>query len=173
MDISFNPAGGDEGRGLRTYQGELTILPPSSASCALVEFARDQIEASFAPRHPQHAHGELAVTESLEILARLKPQFIHDPQTRKRLLVDVGSNPHQTFGARQKCASRKTYLLAFRIPVPSLHWGGLVSSAFRFLDRVLMSVAGPRFSSESALGASHNGIWRMGRNDLPNVLAVR
>src|SRR6266478_4216506 len=59
MDISFNPADGDEGRRLRAYQGELTILPPSSASCALVEFARDQIEAAFAPCHPQHAHGEL------------------------------------------------------------------------------------------------------------------
>src|SRR5882672_941061 len=85
MDISFNPAGGDEGCRLRAYQGELTILPPSSASCALVEFARDQIEASFAPCHPQHAHGELAVTEVVEILTRLKPQFIHHPETKKRL----------------------------------------------------------------------------------------
>ncbi len=100
MDISFNPAGGDEGRRLRAYQGELTILPPSSASCALVEFARDQIEAAFAPRHPQHAHGELAVTETVEILTRLKPHFIHDPGTRsrlQRLFVDVGCDPHQTF----------------------------------------------------------------------------
>jgi hypothetical protein len=38
-------------------------------------------------------------------------------------------------GAWQECASRKTHLLAVRIPIPSLHWGGLVSSAFRFLDR--------------------------------------
>jgi hypothetical protein len=100
MDISFNPAGGDEGHRLRTYQGELTILPPSPASCALVEFARDQIEAAFAPCHPQHAHGELAATETVEILARLKPQFIHDPLTRNRpqgLLVDVGCDPHRTF----------------------------------------------------------------------------
>src|SRR5260370_32904535 len=139
MYFSFNPAGGDEGRGLRIYQRELTILPPSSASCALVEFARDQIEASFAPRHPQHAHGELAVTESLEILARLKPQFIHDdPQTRKRLqrlLVDVGCNPASNLWCLAKVRIKKNALLAFRIPVPSLHWGGLVSSAFRLLDR--------------------------------------
>jgi hypothetical protein len=100
MDISFNPAGGDEGRRLRAYRGELAILPPSPASCALVEFARGQIEASFAPRHPQHAHEELAVTESVEILARLKPQFIHHPRTKdllQRLLVDVGCNPQRTF----------------------------------------------------------------------------
>jgi hypothetical protein len=100
MDISFDPAGGDDGRRLRAYQGELTILPPSPASCALVEFARDQIEAAFSPRHPQHAHGELAVTESVEILARLKPQFIHHPETKKhlqRLLVEVGCDPRLTF----------------------------------------------------------------------------
>src|SRR5260370_26945338 len=100
MDISFNAAGGDEGRRLRAYQGDLTILPPSSASYALVEFARDQIEAAFAPYHPQHAHGELAVTESVEILTRLKPQFIHHPETKghlQRLLVEVGCEPRLTF----------------------------------------------------------------------------
>jgi hypothetical protein len=78
----------------------LTILPPSSASCALVDFARDQIEAAFAPCHPQHAHGEFAVTESVEILTRLKPQFIHHPETKKhlqRLLVEVGCDPRRTF----------------------------------------------------------------------------
>jgi hypothetical protein len=100
MDISFNPADGDEGRRLRAFQGELTILPPSSASCALVDFAREQIEAAFAPCHPQHAHGEFAVTESVEILTRLKPQFIHYPETKKhlqRLLVEVGCDPRRTF----------------------------------------------------------------------------
>ena len=40
----------------------------------MVDLARDQIEAAFAPRHPKHAHKELAVTESVEILARLKPR---------------------------------------------------------------------------------------------------
>jgi hypothetical protein len=100
VDISFNRAGSDEDRRRRVYRGELTILPPSPSSLALVEDARDQIEAAFAPRHPQHAHKELAVTEAVEILARLKPQFIHDSRTRdrlQRLLVDVGCDPHQTF----------------------------------------------------------------------------
>jgi hypothetical protein len=78
----------------------LTILPPSAASLALVKHARDQIEAAFAPRHPQQAHEELDVTETVEILARLKPQFIHHPQTRsqlQRLLIDAGCDRHQTY----------------------------------------------------------------------------
>jgi Phytanoyl-CoA dioxygenase (PhyH) len=100
VDISFDPAGDDQGRRLRTYQGELTILPPSASSLALVRHARDHIEAAFAPRHPRHAHEELAVMETVQILARLKPQFIHHPQTRshlQRLLIDVGCDPDQTF----------------------------------------------------------------------------
>jgi hypothetical protein len=85
VDISTNPGCGDDERCLHAYQDELTILPPSPSSLALVKHARDQIEAAFSPRHPQHAHGELAVTESVEILARLKPQFIHHPETKKHL----------------------------------------------------------------------------------------
>jgi hypothetical protein len=100
VDISLNPADSDEDRRRRVYRGELTILSPSALSLALVEHARDQIEAAFAPRHPRHAHEELEVTETVQILARLKPQFIHHPQTRshlQRLLIDVGCNPNQTF----------------------------------------------------------------------------
>jgi len=100
MHISFNPGGGDEDRRIRAYGGELTVLSPNPASLALVQFARNLIEASFAPRHPQHSHEELEVTESVEILARLKPQFIHHSRTKdllQRLLVEVGCDPHRTF----------------------------------------------------------------------------
>ncbi|MEA2919501.1 MAG: hypothetical protein QOJ15_11582, partial [Bradyrhizobium sp.] len=37
MDISINPGCGDDERRLRVYQGELTILPPSPSSLALVK----------------------------------------------------------------------------------------------------------------------------------------
>lgn len=100
MIVSFNPAESDENRRLRAYRGELTVLPPSPASRALVEFARDQIEAAFAPRHPQNAHEELPVEDAVEVLGRLKPQFIHHPQTKnhlQRLLQNLGCDPAQTY----------------------------------------------------------------------------
>jgi hypothetical protein len=100
MDISFDPAGGDEQRRRHAYRGDLMILPPSPASHAFVETARRQIEHAFAPHHPQHAHEALTVEESVEILKRLKPQFIHDPQTRqclRSLLMELGCDPYQTF----------------------------------------------------------------------------
>jgi hypothetical protein len=100
MDLQFNPSGGDTHRRLGAYRGELSILPPSAASCAFVEFARTQIEQAFAPHHPRHAHEELTVAESVEILKRLKPEFIHDLRTREhlqRLLMELGCDAHQTF----------------------------------------------------------------------------
>ena len=78
----------------------MTILPPSAASLAFAEHARDQIEVAFAPRHPRRAHEELDVSQTVAILARLKPHFIHHPQTRahlQRLLIEAGCDPSQTY----------------------------------------------------------------------------
>jgi hypothetical protein len=100
LDISFKHADSDDDLRGRCYRGELTILPPSAASLALVKHARNQIEAAFAPRHPRQAHEELDVPRTVDILSRLKPQFIHHPQTRthlQRLLIDAGCDPHQTY----------------------------------------------------------------------------
>ncbi len=100
MDVSFGPTYGDDNRRVRAYHGELIVLAPTRASLSLAEFARDQIEAAFAPLNPQHAHEELAVTETVEILTRLKPQFIHHPETKarlRRLLLDMECAPDKTF----------------------------------------------------------------------------
>ena len=100
MDVSFDPACGEDSRRIRAFHGELMLLPPTPASLALVELARDQIEAAFMPHHPQQAHKALAVTETVEVLRRLKPSFIHDPHTRTRLqclLLDMGCDPGKTF----------------------------------------------------------------------------
>ena len=100
LDIYFNRSDSNDDLCSRIYQGELAILSPSAASLAFVEHARNQIESAFAPRHPQQAHEELDVALTVEILARLKPQFIHHPQTRvhlRRLLIEAGCDPYQSF----------------------------------------------------------------------------
>jgi hypothetical protein len=99
MDIHLD-SGDDEMRRLHCYAGDLTIRPPSSASLALVEFARTMIEAGFAPLHPQKAHGKLPVAEAVHILARLKPSFIHHKETRallSQLLLELGCDAHRTY----------------------------------------------------------------------------
>jgi hypothetical protein len=54
-----------------------------------------------------------------------------------------------------------------------LYWGGLVSSAFRLFRRSGVDVARRILASlRDRHAPSHDGIRRMGRNNLPNVLAV-
>lgn len=100
MDISYNPDCRHHDVRLRLYRGELVILPPSASSLALAGFARELIEAAFAPHHPRHAHDALEVAEAVQILMRLKPEFIHHPRTKdllKSVLLDSGCGADRTY----------------------------------------------------------------------------
>lgn len=100
MDISFNDKHDDAERRRRIYQGELFVFPPTPSSLAVVGFARAMIEAAFAPLPPQRAHESLDVDRTVEILTRLKPQYIHDPRTKtylRQLLVEAGCDPGRTY----------------------------------------------------------------------------
>src|SRR5258708_6671524 len=100
MDIYCDGAFNDPHCRNRAYKGDLFIFPPRPSTLALVHFARDLIESAFSPRHPQHAHESLEVSEAVEILTNLNPDFIHPPKTRtllQRLLLDLGCDPGQTY----------------------------------------------------------------------------
>lgn len=100
MDVSFDPSYGDEERRRRVYQGEILILAPRPTSLALVEHARRMIAAAVAPHDPQSAHQDLAVEQTVDILARLKPAFIHHPATKHLLqqtLLDFGCDRDRTY----------------------------------------------------------------------------
>jgi len=100
MDVSFNPSYSDAERRQRIYRGEVLVLPPRPSSLALVEHARSMITAAFAPRDPRRAHQNLTAEQTIEILARLKPAFIHHAVTKRllqRTLLDFGCDPDQTY----------------------------------------------------------------------------
>lgn len=100
MNISFNPAYSDTERRRRVYGGEVIVMAPQPASLALVEHARRMIEAAFTPWNPKHAHKEMTVEKTVEILARLKPAFIHHEMTRHLLqqaLIEFGCDREQTY----------------------------------------------------------------------------
>jgi hypothetical protein len=55
---------------------------PRPATRALRESARELIAAAFTLLHPGEAHRELSVERYAQILAEVKPAFIHHPSQR-------------------------------------------------------------------------------------------
>lgn len=91
---------GDRERLDRLYAGDLFLYSPRPSSRRLTEFARDLIDEAFAPLDPQQAQHSLPVERFIDIVAPLKPRFIHHPVTRQLLLelmADLGMNMEKTY----------------------------------------------------------------------------
>jgi hypothetical protein len=82
------------------YRGSVFLYSPSPAALKFCEFARELIEASFDPYNPRTAHKDLPVETCVEILAELKPKFIHHPKSKEHiqeLLAERGCNLEKTY----------------------------------------------------------------------------
>lgn len=90
----------DDERRRMLYNGALFLYSPSPALKQLIEFARELIEDAFRPYDPQTAQFELPVEQYAEILAKLKPLFIHHPRSKelvKAALCGLGCDPAKTY----------------------------------------------------------------------------
>ena len=115
MDIVFNPSCSDQKRRELAYSGALLVLPATATSMALTEHARQMICQAFSGRDPRHIHRALAVPETVDIMTRLKPAFIHHSETRQLLrnvLLEAGCAPADTYQdvPRLRAAYPSTYL---------------------------------------------------------------
>jgi len=113
--VTLGLSGSVEDNEKAIYRGQLNLLPPSAASIALCEHARQMIEAAFAPYDPLTAQNELDLDDFVERVAPLKPRFIHDPQTRalqKAYLEELGFDPDRTYldVPRMRVATSDGYL---------------------------------------------------------------
>lgn len=96
----FNSNVNDDLRRGRLYAGQLFVYSARQSTMALCEFARELCEAAFAPHHPTEAQHHLPVERFVEILAELKPQFIHHPRCKElipAILADVGCELEKTY----------------------------------------------------------------------------
>lgn len=66
----------------RLYEGELFAFSPTPSSAALCQLAREMSEAAFAPHDPEIAQEGMPAERYVEVLAELKPQFIHHPKCK-------------------------------------------------------------------------------------------
>jgi hypothetical protein len=90
----------DQDRRHRLYRGELFAFSPKVSAAELCELARELSEAAFAPHDPTVAQESLAAERYVEILAELKPKFIHHPRAKEligRLLSDLGCDLDETY----------------------------------------------------------------------------
>jgi len=132
------------------------LIPGAAAQTRLVSMAGIRLRASSA--------GVARASIPAEILAYARAAY---PQRRSSNANSLQSQ--NSAGFLQICAIFQRDILPrhFRVRV-LLYRGGFVSSAFRLLRRsdVGSHSQGPRFSSGSALGPSHDGIRRMRRTNL-------
>jgi hypothetical protein len=98
--IYLDPALSDEQRRLRLYGGDLFAYSPGDSATKLSELARELSEAAFAPHDPQVAQETMPPERYVEILAELKPTFIHHPRAKELiagLLSEVGCDIQRTY----------------------------------------------------------------------------
>ncbi|MBD2210658.1 hypothetical protein H6G64_00090 [Calothrix sp. FACHB-156] len=82
------------------YNGQIFSYSPSKSAIALCEFAREMAEAAFAPLDPTTAQHSLPVEQYVEILAKLKPAFIHHPKSKQliqSILEESGCDLSKTY----------------------------------------------------------------------------
>ncbi|HEY4102815.1 MAG TPA: hypothetical protein VGM44_02955 [Polyangiaceae bacterium] len=96
IDATFD----DDERRQRLYAGEILSYSARGAAAAFAAFARSMIEQEFAGRDPRTAQHEMSVEQFAEHLNRLKPAFIHHPESKRHvsaLLVELGCDPEKTY----------------------------------------------------------------------------
>jgi hypothetical protein len=97
------------------YDGEIFVFSPNTNSLALSALAREMIEEAFGSLHPLKAQYSLPVEKYVEILAELKPKFIHHPKSKEfiqEILKDFGCDLSKTYFdvPRLRSATSDNYL---------------------------------------------------------------
>lgn len=98
--IYFDSSADDDARRQQLYHGQLFVYSPSPSSAALCAFAREMIQEAFGSLDPLTAQYRLPVEQYVEILAALKPKFIHHPKSKqfiKDILNDFGCDLTKTY----------------------------------------------------------------------------
>jgi hypothetical protein len=100
MNIFVDSKMHDDMRRQELYGGSVFVNSPSDGTLKLCRLAQEMIEEAFHPLDPLTVHNHLPAEKCAEILAVLKPKFIHHPQTKQiiqQLLVEVGCDLEKTY----------------------------------------------------------------------------
>lgn len=98
--VYYDAVVSDDVRRQMLFEGQLFAYAPRPSSLAFVAHARQLIEEAFHPRDPERAQYELSVEQYAEVLGKLKPAFIHHPESKRHLgslLKELGCDPEKTY----------------------------------------------------------------------------
>jgi hypothetical protein len=98
--VFFEPSFSDEVRRSRLYEGDLIVLSPRPVTLEYCAFARDLIKQAFAPLDPETAQHEMPVEQFAAVLQKLKPAFIHHPESKRYIrgiLEACGCDTEKTY----------------------------------------------------------------------------
>jgi hypothetical protein len=90
----------DASRRRALYGGDLFVYARRPSVEAFVAFAREMVEKAFAPHDPRTAQERYPVERYVEVLAKLKPAFIHHPESKRHIraiLEELGCDPERTY----------------------------------------------------------------------------
>src|SRR6476619_1347348 len=90
----------DDKRRQEIFEGQLFAFSPRPSTLAFIQHARKLIEDAFAPLDPETAQYHMPVEQYAEVLGRLKPAFIHHPDSKQHIqaiLADMGADLSKTY----------------------------------------------------------------------------
>lgn len=98
--LYFDSAMTDNQRREELYKGQLFVYTPRKTMKDFIAFAQGMIEDAFGGLEPTTAQYEMSVEDYVAILKKLKPAFIHHPESKRHLqniLSDLGCDQNQTY----------------------------------------------------------------------------
>jgi len=100
MNIYIDSKMNEDARRREIYSGAVIVHSPSASALELCRLAQSMIEEAFRPFDPLTIHEHLPAEKCAEILATLKPQFIHHPRSKeciRGMLAGTGHDLSQTY----------------------------------------------------------------------------
>jgi hypothetical protein len=98
--VFFEAKMSDEERRRQLYRGQLFVFSPKQSSLALCQVAHELAQEAFTPHDPRDAQNHLPVEKYVEVLAALKPRFIHHPRCKeliRGLFQEMGCDLERTY----------------------------------------------------------------------------
>ena len=105
----------DDVRRRQLYDGQLFVYSRRPSILGLVNFAKSMIEDAFGGLDPRTAQKNMEVERYADLLAKLKPAFIHHPELKRYLrsiLEDLGCDLGKTYFdvPRMRSSTSDSYL---------------------------------------------------------------